>query len=167
MLGKGVVIVTYDQARFTLDADVRRCWAKKGATPLVYRNGSKKGINVGGAYSSTGYFHSYCMPHQVKEEVLWNIKLLRMKFPKMLLLLDKATWNKNKTVIPYLKRNQIPYLFFPTGASDLNPVEECWRQTRENVTANRSYNTEEALHNHLQEYWKKQPFKHNVLNYLL
>lgn len=165
-MGKGIVLVTYDQARFKIDADVRRCWAKIGTTPIVYKNGSKKAVNIGGAYASTGYFHTYLMKHQVKGEVLWNIKLLHMKFPNMLLLLDKATWNKNKTVIGYLERNNISYLFFPTGASDLNPVEECWRQTRDNVTANTSHNNEDILYDKLTNYWKTQPFKHNVLNYL-
>ena len=39
-VGHDKIIVTYDQARFTLDADVRRCWAFKGTTPIVYKNGS-------------------------------------------------------------------------------------------------------------------------------
>lgn len=94
------------------------------------------------------------------------MKLLRMKFPDMYLLLDKATWNKNKTVMSYLERNDIPYDFFPTGASDVNAVEECWNQTRANVTANKSYNSEKGLFDNLKSYWESKPFKHNLLNYL-
>jgi len=103
---------------------------------------------------------------QVKEEVLWNIKLLRMKFPNMFLLLDKATWNKNKMVIGYLDNNNIPYMFLPTGASDMNATEECWRQTRKDITSNISCNNKEELFGHLESYWRRQPFKHNLLNYL-
>lgn len=106
------------------------------------------------------------MSYQVKEEVLWNLKLLRMKYPRMFLLLDKATWNKNRMVLSYLERESIPYMFFPTGASDLNPTEECWKQTREEVTANYSHNSEKELYEHLKSYWSKKQFKHNVLNYL-
>ena len=164
-MDKDVITVTYDQARFTLDADIRRCWVRKGSNSIVYRNGSKKALNIGGAYV-TGEFYAYVMTRQVKEEVLWNIKLLRMKFPKMLLILDKAPWHKNKLVVGYLEKNNIPYMFLPTGASDLNPVEECWRQTREEVTANISYNSESQLYDNLETYWRKQPFKHDVLNYL-
>jgi transposase len=131
----------------------------------VYKNGSKKGVNVGGAYTSTNEFYFYVMDRQVKEEVLWNIKLLRMKYPKMLLLLDKATWNKNEFVISWLKKEGIDYIFFPTGASDLNPVEECWRQTRDNVTYI-SYNSKEELVKSLENYWKGQPFRHSVFSYL-
>lgn len=165
-MGNKIIPVTYDQARFTLDADVRRCWAFKGSKPIVYKNGSKKSVNVGGAYTSKGDFHFHKMRYQTKEEVLWNIKLLRMKHPEMFLLLDKATWNKNKTVMGYLERNNIPYMFFPTGASELNPTEFCWKLTRENVTANKSHNSEKELYHNLQSYWNTQPFKHNLLNYL-
>ena len=45
-VGHDKIIVTYDQARFTLDADVRRCWAFKGTTPIVYKNGSKESISI-------------------------------------------------------------------------------------------------------------------------
>ncbi len=165
-MDRDIIIVSYDQARFTLDADVRRCWAPIGSKPIVFKNGSKKAINIGGAYSSTKEFYFYKMKYQTKEEVLWNIKLLRMKYPKMFLILDKAPWNKNKTVMRYLERNNIPYMFFPTGASDLNPTEFCWKLSRDNVTSNISHNSEEQLFNNLVSYWDKQLFKHNLLNYL-
>lgn len=165
-MGSSTVIVTYDQARFTLDADVRRCWAPIGSAPIVYKNGLKRAVNVGGAYTSTNDFYPYLMRYQVKEEVLWNIKLLRMKYPRMFLLLDKATWNKNKTVVGYLERNSIPYMFFPTGASDVNPTEFCWKITRDEVTANRSHNSEKELWANLESFWSKHFFKHNALNYL-
>lgn len=164
-MGKRIVVVTYDQARFTLDADVRKVWAKIGTTPIVYKNGSKKALNYGGAYT-TGKFHAFPMAWQKKEEVLPHIQRLHVLYPKMFLLLDKATWNKNNFIINYLKSNKIHYMFFPTGASDRNPTEECWRQTRENVTANKSHNTEKDLQKNLKSYWKTQPFAHDVFNYL-
>ena len=166
-MGPNVIPVTYDQAHFNIDADVRRCWAPIGSKPIVYKNGSKKAVNVGGAYSSTGEFFYYRMERQVKEEVHANLAYLRLKFPNMFLILDKATWNKNKMVLSFLEHHQIPYMFFPTGASDLNPTEECWKQTRDNVTANFSHDSEEELFQNLKAYWIKQPFKHNVLNYLV
>ena len=165
-MDSNVVIGAYDQARFTLDADVRKCWAPKGSTPIVYKNGSKKSISIGGTYLLNRDFHYYKMSYQLKEEVLWNIKLLKMKCPNLFLLLDKATWNKNKLVTGYMKKQGIPYMFFPTGASDLSAIEECWRQTREDVTANTSFNSEKKLFESLRSYWDKKPFKHNLLNYL-
>ena len=165
-MGDDVIIVTYDQAKFRLDADIRRAWSFIGETPIVYKNGSKNNISIGGAYSSTGEFHFYKMSWQRKETVLENIKHIRMKFPNMLLLLDRAPWNKNKMIINYLERNNIPYMFFPPGTPDLNPTEFCWEITREEITANRTHNTKEELYNNLERFWKTHTFTHNVLNYL-
>ena len=106
------------------------------------------------------------MEWQNKENVLWNLKLLRLKFPKMFLILDKATWNKNKIVMGWMEREKIPYMFFPTGASDLNPVEFCWKKTRDEVTANESHNSKKELYDHLESFWRKHVFEHNVFNYL-
>lgn len=132
----------------------------------MYRNGSKRAVNIGGAYTATGEFHFYRMKHQLKEHVLENVKALHERYPKMFFLLDKATWHNNALVRGYLEEKDIPYMFFPTAAPDLNPTEECWRQTRENVTANKSHNSEEGLLDSLAAYWDRQPFAHNVLNYL-
>lgn len=145
---------------------MRKGWALIGETPIVYKNGSKESISIGGAYSSTKEFHFYKMEWQTKENVLWNLKLLRLKFPKMFLILDKATWNKNKMVMGWLERKNIPYMFFPTGASDLNPTEFCWKVTREEVTANESHNSKKELYEHLENFWRKHFFSHNLLNYL-
>ena len=67
----------------------------------------------------------------------------------------------------YLERNEIPYMFFPTGAPDVNPTEECWKKTRDNVTNNTSHNSSEELYESLKNYWESQPFRHDVLNYLI
>ena len=160
------IIITYDQAHFKIDADIRKCWYPIGKTPIVYKNGSKKAINIGGAYTSTKEFHFYRMETQNKKEVLNNLKMLRLKYPNMFLLLDKAPWNKNKTIIKFLKHHNIEHMFFPTGASDLNATEFCWKITRDNKTANTSHNSEEELYQELKSYWKTQPFNHNLLNYL-
>lgn len=157
--------MAYDQAHFKIDADVRKYWARVGSKPIVYKNGSKQAVNIGGAYT-TGKFHFYKMIWQDKDNVLENLKLIKKKFGKIFLILDKASWNKNDLVKKYLEEQKIPYMFFPTGASDLNPVEECWRQTRENVTANISSNSIKELYENLGTYWNQQPFTHDVLNYL-
>ena len=115
-MGHDKIIVTYDQARFTLDADVRRCWAFKGTTPIVYKNGSKESISIGGAYSSTKQIPFYQMDWQVKN-VLENIRLIHKEFPNFFLSLIKQHGIKNKLVESYLQENDIPYMFFPTGAS--------------------------------------------------
>lgn len=85
-----------------------------------------------------------------------------------LFILDRATWHKNSLVIRYFKENKktIDYMFLPTRASDLDPVEECWRQTREKKTANTAHNTIKELRTSLKSFWNKQPFSLKLSNYL-
>ena len=171
-MGEKGIIICLDEAHFKIDADRRRCWAKKGTTPIVYKNGSKRCVNIGGALTSKGKFHYQQMDRQIKEEILKFIKRLHHKYckthSKILFILDKATWHKNKLVIGYFEEHKdaIDYMFFPTGAPDINPVEECWHQTRDNKTANISYDCEEHLAVSLKSYWNRQPFKLNLSNYL-
>lgn len=162
------MIICLDEVHFTIDADRRKCWARKGTTPVVYTNGSKEAINVGGALTGHGKFHYQEMSRQVKEEVLKFIKRLHKRYKKVLFILDRATWHKNELVMGYFKENKetIDYMFLPTGASDLDPVEECWRQTREKKTANRAHNTVKELRTSLKSFWNKQPFNLNLSNYL-
>jgi len=47
---------------------VRKGWALIGETPIVYKNGSKESISIGGAYSSTKEFHFYKMDNEYIRE---------------------------------------------------------------------------------------------------
>ena len=167
-MDEDTIIICLDEVHFTIDADRRKCWARKGTTPLVYTNGSKEAINVGGALTWQGKFHYQEMGRQVKEEVLKFIRRLHKRYKKVLFILDRATWHKNNLVMGYFEVNKktLDYMFLPAGAPDLDPVEECWRQTREKKTANKAHNTVKALRTSLKSFWNKQPFDLILSNYL-
>ncbi|MCK4735455.1 MAG: transposase, partial [Methanophagales archaeon] len=106
------------EAHFTIDADRRKCWARKGTTPIVYMNSSKEAINVGGTLTGHGKFHYQEMSHQIKEEVLKFVKRMHKRYKKVLFIFDRVTWHKNNLVMGYFKENKdtIDYMFLPTGA---------------------------------------------------
>lgn len=153
----------------SIDGCIRRVWAPKGSKPISYRNGSHQGINILGAYTANQKFHYQEVEVQRKEEILPALKRLHRKYQRVFFVLDKATWHKNKLVEGYFDDNKdtIDYMYFPTGAPDLNPVEECWNITKENKTANEPSSSKEELRRRLKSYWKNQPFKHNPLNYFV
>jgi hypothetical protein len=105
-----------DEAHFTIDADRRTCWARKGTTPIVYMNGSKEAINVGGALTWHGKFHYQELSRQTKEEVLKFVKRMHKRYKNVLFIFDRATWHKNNLVVGYFKENKdtIDYMFLPT-----------------------------------------------------
>ena len=61
----------------------------------------------------------------------------------------------------------IKLTFFPKTSPDANPVEECWRQTRNEITANTAFESVKELKSALQKHWNKQKFKHESINYLV
>ena len=63
-------------------------------------------------------------------------------------------------------KNDIKIFFFPTASPELNAVEECWRETRNNITANTAFDNLEDLKKTLRSSWNKQPFQHKIINYL-
>ena len=93
---------------------------------------------------------------------------LRKIYKKIIFVLDRATWHTAKYVMNYVEKfgDDIQLVFFPKTSPDANPVEECWRQTRNNVTANTAFDDVALLKKALRTEWNKQKFKHIVINYL-
>ena len=53
--------------------------------------------------------------------------MLKQKFGKMLVFLDKSNAHRNEEVERWLKANRktVKVKWFPTARPELNPVEEC------------------------------------------
>lgn len=162
-------IISIDEAHFRRDADKRRCWGPIGKAPIVHVNGSTQNTNVYGAYTLQGKFHYKFVKKQLATVTVAFFERLRKIYKKIILVLDRARWHTAKCVIDYIEKfeGDVLLLFFPKTSPDANPVEECWRQTRNNVTANRAFISTEQLKHELRREWNKQKFKHKTINYLL
>ena len=91
------------------------------------------------------------------------------KFKKAILILDKAPWHKkSKKVQRYLKkhRRELKIIWFPTGCPEMNPVEECWRQTKEEVNGGRIHKSLEVMRKELRYFLKYNDFKQSMVEYL-
>lgn len=161
-------IICIDEAHFCRDADKHRCWSPIGVAPIVHVNGSKQNTNVYGAYTLNKKFHYKFVEKQLATKTIAFLERLRKIYQKIFFIIDRATWHTAKIVQEYFKKHEknIRVEYFPITSPDLNPVEECWRQTRKNVTNNTAFNETKKLKNALKKEWKKQPFKHKIINYL-
>jgi len=93
----------------------------------------------------------------------------RKRFTNIILIIDRAPWHRAKRIKKYLDkyRREIKIIWFPKGCPEMNPVEECWRQTRNNVTANKAFSSCDELRKELRRHWSRQKFQHKSINYLL
>lgn len=162
-------IICVDEAHFRRDADKRRAWSPIGVSPIVHVNGSTQNTNVYGAYTLEGKFHYTFVEKQLATNTIAFFERLRKFYGKIVFLIDKAGWHTAKIVQAYLHEHAATLRaeYFPTTSPDLNPVEECWRHTRNNVTANTTFDNVKQLKTALRTTWNKQKFKHKSINYLL
>jgi len=162
-------IICIDECHFRRDADKRRCWSPIGKTPIVHVNGSTQNTNVYGAYTHDGKFHYKFVERQLATKTIAFFERLRKIYKKIIFIVDKARWHTAKIVEEYISKNaeNLKIIFFPTTSPDLNPVEECWRQTRNNVTANKAFSSCDELRKELRRHWSRQKFQHKSINYLL
>lgn len=100
----------------------------------------------------------------------------------MHMILDNAPWHKKAVrliqteALPEYQdiREKLTFLFLPTYSPDLNPIEQCWRITRREMTHNTYYKNIDSLSIALDGYFSKYripndkfaslcSFKHNEL----
>jgi len=68
------------------------------------------------------------------------LSYLHQKYPKILLIWDKAPNHRAKKVCDYTKNHNIKLLWFPTACPEENPLEQAW-DTLKAVTSNIHYPT--------------------------
>ncbi len=98
------------------------------------------------------------------------LKELHRSFPKMILFMDKAGQHyRSKRVREYLEKSQdtIRVVWFPNSCPELNAVEECWRQGKDDLLSNIFYDRFMHLKEAIGRYYRTKRFKLNILKYLL
>ncbi len=132
-----------------------------------HTTGSTQNTNVYGAYTLDGKFHYKFVEKQLATKTIAFFERLRKIYKKIIFIVDKARWHTAKIVKKYISKNSenLKIIFFPTTSPELNPIEECWRQTRNNA-ANKAFSSSNELKQELRQQWKRQRFKHRIINYL-
>lgn len=163
-----MTVVCEDESIFVYDSVVRKVWARKGTSPIVVKTGSHKKTCVFGSVSSDGRQLFRQARYINGGEFVKYVKELKRKFGKFLLFIDGAPWHRRKCVSEYFERNKdsISPIFFPRCSPELDPVEECWKQAKNDVVGNTVYPTFEELKHEIAKYFRTKRFKLDVVNYL-
>ncbi len=172
-LPKGWIAVCEDESIFVYDSVVRAVWARKGSRPIVLKTGSHRKTCVFGALSLDGrqlFRQTQEIDHQ---EFIRFLNTLKRKFKKILLFIDRAPWHGfgqrgAEEVKHYFAKNKkcIMVVHFPKVSPEFNPVEECWRQTKDSVLGSTFYPTFEEMKAALAQHLRTKRFKLNMAKYL-
>jgi transposase len=96
------------------------------------------------------------------------LRQLKQRYGRLILLTDKAPWHTSGAVKTFLGENRswLRVLYFPTNAPEMNPVEECWRQMKNDLVGSTFHPTFQQLRSALTIYLRTKRYKHNLFKYL-
>jgi transposase len=157
-----------DESILTYDSTMRSIWAKKGSRPRILVTGSHKRICLFGALTQNhGHlFRQYAKMNGYSFTAF--LRQLKQRYGCLILLIDRAPWHRSRIVKTFLdaNRSRLHVLYFPANAPELNPVEECWRQMKNDVVGSTFHPTFQQLKSTLTTYMRRKRYKQNLFRYL-
>lgn len=165
---KGWTVVCEDESIFVYDSIIRAVWARRGSRPIVLKTGSHRRTCVFGAMSIDGR-QLFRQTEAINSEAFIRfLKTIKRKFGKSVLFLDRAPWHIAERVEKYLAKNRswILPIWLPKCSPEFNPIEECWRQSKDSVLGNTIYPTFEELKHEISGYLRTKRFKLDVIKYV-
>lgn len=169
-MGEEYYLVCHDECSIKLEIDKARAWAKIGSKPIKYISGTQTKINIGGFYTENNTFYHYDLGE--KQNTISFIDSLK-KFKKdinhkVFLIIDKASFHTSKDAKEYLDANKdwLEYEYFSTATPDKNPVEFCWKRTRQELLQLDSFSKKTELLSSLSKLWVNGFFTHKLSSYL-
>jgi len=167
----GYEIVAIDEASFQLNTDYKRIWFLKGKKPKRAFFWSNKKLTVFGALTSSSKFYydfyiaqnSLTFSFFLKDFFAW---LDSSK--KYVLILDNAGFHKTDCVKSLLETQNkwIAVEYIPPYSPELNPIETCWKVTKNAVTRSQHFKTIDAMQEVLEDFWDSHIFMQNFMHYL-
>lgn len=158
-----------DESTFLYDSISRKVWVLKGREYRRLVTGSHKKTHAYGFLSENGKKMFTLRNNLNAKEFLRILSKFLHKFKKAILILDKAPWHKkSKKVQRYLKkhRRELKMIWFPIGCPEMNPIEECWRQAKEEVNGGKIHKSFEVMKKELRYFLRYAEFKQDVGKYL-
>jgi putative transposase len=146
-------LVFLDESGFLLIPNVRRTWAPRGKTPVIYHRYRHEKISAISAVTVSAqrqrlglYVHFHCCNITQTEVAIFLRDLLRHLHGHVVLLWDGGTIHKGDDVQRVLRRHpRLRYEPFPAYAPQLNPDEWVWRHLKHELANGRPDNLDELM----------------------
>ena len=166
----GRELVSIDEASFQLTTGYKRIWFLKGKKPKGAFFWSNKKLIVFGALtnSSKFYYDFYTSQNSItfRDFLIGLIENLD-KNKKYVLILDNASWHKTE-IKDYLSKHKewITAEHIPPYSPELNPIETCWKVTKNAVTKSQHFKTVDSMQVALESFWNEHIFTQKFITYL-
>ncbi|MEA3379147.1 MAG: IS630 family transposase [Nanoarchaeota archaeon] len=166
----GYTLVCFDEVGFRLVPVYRKMRYLVGQKPREKFFWSNKKITIFGALKDNGKL--FC------EDFVGQNSLTYMAFlsdfidgldknKKYVFIFDNASYHKTDVIKEYLaKYSNIKVEYLPPYCPELNPIETCWKITRQNVTNSNYFSTIEKLKERLENFWQRHNFTWLSITYV-
>jgi len=124
-----------DEASFGRSNKPRNCWYKKGVRPRVPCQHIREYRHAFGAVEPATGSKIFAVSHKCDTiRMYYFLRKISQAYPDDIIVLvcDGASWHKNPEIIPH----NMVVVNLPTGAPEMNPMEQIWREVRTHGFAN-------------------------------
>ena len=164
-------LVSIDEASFQLATEYKRIWFPKGEKPKGAFFWCNQKLTVFGALTSS---HKFYYDFYIAQNSLTFSFFLQDLFTwldprkKYVFILDNAGFHKTNVIKDLFEKQKhwISVEFIPPYSPELNPIETCWKVTKNAVTKSQHFNTIDSMQHVLEKFWNKHIFMQNFMHYL-
>lgn len=163
--------MSIDEASFQLTTGYKRVWFLKGKKPKrAFFWSNKKLIVFGALTSSSKFYYNFYVAQNSITFSLFLDELFAWLDPskKYVFVLDNAGFHKTNIVRDLLEEHKewIAVEFIPPYSPELNPIETCWKVTKNTVTKSQYFRTIDSMQESLEMFWNKHIFMQDFITYL-
>ena len=163
-------IIAIDEAKFQLTTTYKKIWFPRGETPRAAFFWSSKKLTTFGALTSNHkfYYDFYDSQNSLTfKHFLWTLFGKLSKKRKYLLVLDNVGYHKTICIKNLLQEYPNIYVeYLPPYSPELNPIETCWKVTKNTVTKSQYFGTIDDMQEALESFWAGHIFMQNFMRYL-
>jgi len=161
-------IIAIDEAGFQLTTTYKKIWFPKGETPRGAFFWSNKKLITFGALTSN---HQFYYDFYDSQNSLTFRHFLRTLFERLdkkkkyVFILDNAGFHKTQCVKNLIREYapRISVEHIPPYSPELNPIETCWKVTKDSVTKSQYFKKIDDLQTALEQFWQKHIFMQNFI----
>lgn len=167
----GYELVSIDEASFQITTSYKRIWFLKGEKPKIAFFWSNQKLTVFGALTSSSrfYYNFYNSQNSFTFSLfLENLFDWLDQSKKYVFVLDNAGFHKTNIVRDLFEehKKQVIVEFIPPYSPELNPIETCWKVTKNAVTKSQYFKTIDSMQEALEGFWNEHIFTQNFMRYL-
>jgi transposase len=166
----GHEIIAIDEAKFQLTTTYKKIWFPRGETPRAAFFWSSKKLITFGALTSRYkfYYDFYDSQNSLTFKHFLRTLFNRLSRKRMyVLVLDNVGYHKTCCVRNLLQEYpNIKIEYLPPYSPELNPMETCWKVTKNSVTKSQYFQSIDDMQEALESFWADHIFMQNFMRYL-